>query len=514
MRRAALALAIVAIAGVARANELRVEDRTLQMNDLLTITVTLEGSFAANDFVEIPLQNLALVGDPSMASEFAWINGDVQRRKVFRYRARPIAPGPGRVGPIELRAEDGQVDRLNAVTVEVLADRAAGSNDAVQVLHELQAAGRDPFFVVAEVQKQTVFVGEPVIITWVMYNAAAVQQWQVVTVPKLSDFWSEELTRNENAERVYLGDAMVQRLPIRRVALYPLRSGQLRVDGMTIEGAIMRRTRMGPFAMFEGEVVEATFTSAPVMIDVKPLPPGPNVDAVGDFTLTCDLPMQKGGGPVAMKVALNGAGNARAATPPHFEKAVDGTVQFNGGEVSVARDEGSGEMTRRWQVLIFPASAGPLEIPPLTMSVFSPKDGVRRELRCASSILDVIATKPPEPLRAPPAEAAPARRIPWPWIAGAVALLAALALTISRMLPALAVRREARAIVRDATPGEIRARMEERVRIDLREASDRGDAWRALRSMLDAAERERDIAADADREIERRVREVLGIIRR
>jgi hypothetical protein len=510
MRRAAMALAIVTLIAVAaRANEMRVEERSLQMNDFATITVTLEGSFASNDFVEIPLQNLALVGDPWVSSEFAWINGNVVRRKVFRYRARPIAPGPARVGPVELHAEDGQVDRLNAIAVDVLPDRAAGSNDAEQVLRELLATGRDPFFVVAEVDKTSVFAGEPVIITWVMYNAALVQQWDVVNVPKLPDFWTEDLTRNETAERVYIGDAMVQRLPIRRIALYPLRSGRLRVDGMTLAGAIMRRRRAGPFAMFEGDMVESTFTSAPVFLDVKPLPPGPPVDAVGDFTLTCDSPLQKGGGPVVQRVTLSGIGNARAATPPRFEKSVDGVVQFNGGEVTVARDEGSGEMTRRWQVLIFPASAGPLEIPALTMRVFAPHAGVRHDLRCASSILDVVATQPPAPLHAPPADTAMPRPIPWPWIAGGAALLLALLLAIPRVLRMRAVGREARAIVHNATPAEIRARMEGRVAIDLREASDRGDAWRALRSILDAAEKERDIAVNADREIERRVRDVL-----
>jgi hypothetical protein len=45
--------------------------------------------------------------------------------------------------------------------------------------------------------------------------------------------------------------------------------------------------------------------------------------------------------------------------------------------------------------------------------------------------------------------------------------------------------------------------------IDVREQSDRGDAYRALRSLLDAAERDRDIAVDAEDEIARRVREVL-----
>ncbi|HEX8252912.1 MAG TPA: hypothetical protein VF846_07190, partial [Thermoanaerobaculia bacterium] len=79
----------------------------------------------------------------------------------------------------------------------------------------------------------------------------------------------------------------------------------------------------------------------------------------------------------------------------------------------------------------------------------------------------------------------------------------------SRVRRELAIRRQVREIVRNATPLEIRERIEERLDIDVREQSDRGDAYRALRSLLDAAERDRDIAVDAEDEIARRVREVL-----
>ena len=479
------------------------------MNDLATITVSLEGSFAENDFVDIPLHNLAFVGEPSVSSEFVWTNGVVQRRKVFRYRARPLGAGPARVGPVELSAEDGQVQRLNAVVLQVLADRASVSNDAATVLRELQATGREPFFVVAEIDKTSVFVGEPVVVTWVMYNAATVQQWQAVSVPKLEDFWSEELAREEEPERLYLGDTMVQRTPIRRVALFPLRSGKLRIGGMTAEAAMLMRRRRGPFALFEGDMVEATFTSAPIDVDVKPIPDGPPVDAVGELALTCEPPIQRGSGPVIVRVALSGVGNVRSAVAPRFERGVNGTLQIEGGQVTLARDATRPYMSRRWEYLIFPAGAGSMEIPPLTTTIFSPAGGVRRELRCAAAFLDVVAAKAPEVTRDAPPPAQAGREIPWQWLAAGAALLIALSAALPSVRRELALRRLASEIVNDATPAEIRARMEARVKFDLRESSDRGDAWRALRSLLDAAERERDIAAGAENEIVRRVREVL-----
>jgi len=73
------------------------------------------------------------------------------------------------------------------------------------------------------------------------------------------------------------------------------------------------------------------------------------------------------------------------------------------------------------------------------------------------------------------------------------------------------LRRDVREIV-SGTPSQIRERID--ARLDdpaalLAERSERGDAYRALRSLLAAAEGERDIAVDADEEIERRARELL-----
>jgi hypothetical protein len=481
------------------------------MNDLLTITLSLEGGFASADELNIPLFNLALVGEPSVSSEFAWMNGDVTRRKVFRYRARALAPGAARVGPLVLNA-DGQRDTLPAIEIEVLADRASGSNDAAVVLQEMLAAGRDPLFVVGEMDKKTAYVGEPVVVTWWLYNAAVVQQWQIAAVPKLVEFWVEELSRNETPERVYVGDLMVQRLPIRRVVLFPLQSGRLRIGGMSVQAAVLRRTRSGPFAMFEGDLTETTFTSAPIDLDVHAIPAGPPVDAIGDLTLRCAPPLQKNAGPVVMRVTLSGLGNVRAATPPHFEGPIAGSMQIEGGEVTVVRDEGTFAMSRQWRYLLFPEQSGTFEVPPLAMRIFDPATTTRRDLRCGTSLVTAVAASAPEaPL--PPVQPS-ARPVPWPWIAGGLALLVAILLALPRLRQELTLRRETREIVRDASPAEIRARIEARMPIDLREASERGDAMRALRSLLDAAERDRDIAVDSEREITRRVRDVLEASRR
>jgi hypothetical protein len=485
-------------------SELTVDSHRVQRNDLVTITLSLDDSFSTIDEAHVPTKNLVIVGEPWVSTEFSWINGKVVRRKTFQYRARPVADGPARVGPLVMKV-DGETLTLPAVDLDVLPDRASGSNDAEIVLRELMSTGKDPFFVVAEAERRTVYVGEPVTITWFLYNAATLQQWQIAGLPKLPDFWSEELPKPESAERLYVGDVLMQRVPIRRVALFPLRAGRLRVDGITVQAAVLRRTRSGPFAMFEGEVAETAFTSAPVEVVARPIPPGPAVDAVGDLALKCAPPVQRNGGPVVLDVTLVGAGNLRAAPAPHFAGPVAGNVQMEGGEVTLAGEDASFGMARRWRFLIFPSAAGMLEIPPLTMRVFVPSVSERRELLCGSSFVVAVAAPAAKVPDGRAVRPAPSRR--WPWLA--VAWIVVVALAVPRIRRELALRRKVRDVLRDATPAEIRARMQERVTVDPREASDRGEAWRALLSLLDAAERERDIAVGAEGEIARRVKEVL-----
>jgi hypothetical protein len=222
---------------------------------------------------------------------------------------------------------------------------------------------------------------------------------------------------------------------------------------------------------------------------------------------------------VVVNVTLFGVGNVRAATPPKLDGEVAGRVQVEGGEVTVSRDEAAFAMARKWRYLIFPAASAPMAIPPLAMRIFDPATGQRRELRCSESFVNAVMARAPgqwsggaQPAESEVSRRAEARRSTG-FIVAATLLLGVLLFALPRVRRELALRREVRELVSGATPAEIRARVEERVKIDLRERSDRGDAYRALRSLLDAAERDRDIAVDAEEELERRVRELFRIAR-
>ncbi|HET7706694.1 MAG TPA: BatD family protein [Thermoanaerobaculia bacterium] len=494
-------------------NSLLVERRTIRLGEQLTIIVSLEGEFSELDDVRVPLHNLTIYDPPSIASEFSWINGEIIRRKVLRYRARAEAAGPALVGPLTLTA-GAQRDTLPAIAIEVLPDRAASSNDPAVILRELLATGREPLFVVAEQDAQSVYAGEQVIVTWYLYNAATVQRWQIGSIPKLADFWVEELdVRNARAQTTFIGDQAVQKMAVRRVALYPLRSGRLEVGPLEVEAAILRRTNRGPFSLFEGNLVEVGFSSTPIFIDAQPLPPGPAVSVVGEFTMRCSRPRQARGGPLVVEASVTGRGNLRAAQPPQFRAPPAGDVQRIEQGVSVQRSSDDATMTRRWQYLIFPRAAGTMAIPALQMPVFSPSGEERRLLQCAALTYPVSAAERPRVATGPPASAKPEMHI-GPYLAAGIIALACLLFVLPWWRRRASQERQIRAIIGN---GE---KIQERVHaaladrgIDpavlLKEGSDRGDAYRSLRSLLDALDRDRIDVDNREREIRRRLRELF-----
>ena len=139
---------------------------------------------------------------------------------------------------------------------------------------------------------------------------------------------------------------------------------------------------------------------------------------------------------------------------------------------------------------------------------------MRQALRCEATTLAVRAASPDEP----PPKLAQHRRPPSArtilTIAMAVVFVLSLGgLALLRMRRSRRIRNQVRGLVR-ATPPETRVAVDEYLSwsgIDparlMREASERGDAYRSLRSLLDALERDRIVASE--REVAQRVRDLV-----
>lgn len=517
VRRLVTLVALALATSTALASDLSVDRRTVPIDDTVTITLKLDGDAAEAEPGALPVKNLEIIGEPSVSSEFSWINGAVSRRKTLRYTARPVGPGPALVGPLVLKTSGGE-ERLAPVSLQVVPDEATGSNDPQTVLRGLMAAGRPLSFMIAEADRTDVFEGEQIIVTWYLYNAANIQRWQLEAVPKLADFWSEDLELDQKQQtREYVGELAMQKVPLRRVALYPLRSGRFVVGGPRVSAAVMSRNPGALGALFEGSLSEIRLRADPIAVNVRPLPPGPPVDVIGEVTLECGEAVQKPGGPVTMLVGLRGTANIRTAEAPRLEGSVEGATEVESASFEFKPAGNGAAMRRRWRYVIFPTRSGSLTVPAVSLRVFNPRTGERTVLRCPPHTLQVSAVEKPQ---AAPAQSAPAGRPLLPLLlrgGGAVLLLGLLAFVF---LPFLRRESRRRGIIGKLTettvPAHIRIRVASLLHargIDFnalaKETSERGDAYRALSSLLEAIERDRIDAAEGRRELKARLRDLV-----
>ncbi|MEO8215826.1 MAG: BatD family protein [Acidobacteriota bacterium] len=510
--------AVCSQALLAQENEITVQPATVHVGEAVQIVVTLNGDLATADSISLPLQNLVIDNGPSVASQFQWVNGDVSRQKVFTYAAHAVHPGSAQAGPLMFRDRNNRQTVVPPFLIEVLPELEVSAGSPEETLRDLRAAGKQRVFILPEIDRKSVTVGEQVVVTWYLYSADSVRDLEIHSMPSFTDFWAEELPiESEPTRELPMAGTLVQKVPIRRLALFPLHSGKVIVGPLAAVAEVIEPVRdpFGFFSLLDRTVQTVECRSPKIDVDVAPLPQG-TFAAVGTFVMSCSAAHSPLAGPVVLNVQVSGAGNLRSASPPRMLGEVDGRLEIQEGPVSVDRQRSRVRMTRNWKYLVFPAKSGTLHIPGLALTTFDPETNSARELQCDPSDVFVreISTGPAVASGAiAPPEATDSSRSWFLLAAGAAALLGIAVLLWSGRRPPAGMLRE---LTVGDDPRELRRRLysllearqiDPRVLMD--EASESGDAFRSLHSYLDAEERETLTHRRSDGELRRRASEFL-----
>lgn len=428
-RLPALLIFFTFMAVAAAANELTVSRKAIRLDESIEVIVTLSGSFAMTDSLSLPLHNLSIETGPYTSSQFQWINGVTSRQKTFRYVVRPRGAGSALVGPIVVVDGSGKRQTLPGVEIRVEDQPMVASSNPSEMLQQMLDNSREPFFVMAEMSASTVRVGEQVIVTWYLYSGDELRGARIVNIPVLDDFWSEEIpVDNLPANFVGVGRARLQRTPLRRVALYPLHAGKVRIGPLEVR--LQTLERMGDLFSsfsFEGRLVEFRRTAPPLDLIVEPIPAG-SYDVAGEVTMRCSRPRTSPNGLVHFNVDVEGRANLRSARAPRLAAPVSGRVEIQERTTRVDRSESEVRMKRGWSYIIFPARSGTLQIPPVEWMVVDPTSGKSSRIICGGSFLTVVVPQESSSVAnaAPARPGDPEKRIPvsiWMVVVLAVALV-------------------------------------------------------------------------------------------
>lgn len=324
--------------------------------------------------------------------QFLLSNGVNERRLEVIYKLRTRRVGDKIViNPPVVAVGDKRISP-KAITVKVVkkgkAPKQQGKlrNDAIYV-ETTVSLDRQPY------------VGEQIVLQYDLFiNSRKVEaQPNPPSEPSLDAFWIEELNDRTMGSRQLIrsGSTFLDKILLRRYAIYPLQAGEAIIDAMTvpvITGGFMRSR----------DQIEVK--SKPITLDVQPLPPGAPADFydgnVGewDFLVTSDALRTRVGRAVTIRISARGTGQVGRIKLPEIKELADtrlGSTEQSTDQ-SVRNGKIIGEKLVRYAIT--PLKEGVLEIPALSFTYFDPGAGEYHTKQSSPIKIEVGAGDlPPEP---------------------------------------------------------------------------------------------------------------------
>ncbi len=417
---AALAVALALGAPPAMAFSVRseVDARRVGVDDQVQLTITIEGGGAPENVALPPLTNLEVVGGPFQSSQFSIVNGRMSQSISLTYVLKPRGVGKAEVGPVKAADQTAPAISLEVVAGSIRPREQRQRPDpfgldpfgdpfAQDPLEQMLGRGRrragEPKLRMEAVPSRTrLRVGEPLVLTYVLYTQVSVSDCQPKDAPQYAGFWVEDLEQPAappGGEAASVAGESYRRFPLFRKLLFPTKAGVLTLPAASFR---LNLARQGFFDA-GGSVERAT---KPVTVTVDPLPESPGFSgAVGRFRVSAAIDREKVplGEAATLRFRVEGTGNLKWVEHGP-ELAAAGAKVYPPQVKSELRTTAEGITgSRTWEFVLVPETTGRVEIPPLAFSYFDPAAGKLVTAQTAPLSLQVeggtVAAALPQPPR-------------------------------------------------------------------------------------------------------------------
>jgi hypothetical protein len=366
-----------------------VDRSRVAMGEHLELTFTLEGSTAGRNFRPPSFSDFVVLSGPNQSTNMQFINGRMSASVSYSYILQPRSEGIFTIGPAVIDVDGTQL-KTQPISIEVTKAPPQARQPSRQQKTddtELSRQIAENLFLKVTVDKPRVYQGEQITATYRLYTRVNIVNYGITKAPSLTGFWSEDL---EVPKQIQLTTEAFEGKQYRvgvlkKVALFPQRSGTLELDPMEVECVVQVQTRRRSIDFFDqffsdpffGNVTNVShkIRSEPLKITVIPLPPNPPIGfagAVGKFSMDAWLDRRetKTNESVTLKVKITGRGNFKLIEPPaviipstieQYEPKISDNITKQGDYVTGSRT---------FEFLLIPRQAGELSISPFPFSYY------------------------------------------------------------------------------------------------------------------------------------------------
>jgi len=352
--------------------DLLVNRTELQTGQLLKVSLVFTNC-EIKELEPPTLEGFQFRGGPSTSTSKQWINGvrTSELRYTYDYIARQegdlVIPamtwatnrGQLRSQPVKLRVTQGASPQAPP----------ASSAKGTAVTRDLMTA--------IEPSKRAVYLGEPLVIAYKIYNRYNGLDVREFDIPELEGFWKETIQDPEARwEPELINGKRYNVATVRRIVAFPQQTGTFVMKDFSLKG-FMRVN------FFEGK--NLTATCEPVTIEVMPLPEAAPANSHGTFnrlsvSQTLSTDSVGANEAVTLEVTYRGVGNLKFLQEPQI--AWPAEFEVFDAEVSdqiTISDEGE-RGARTFKFVAIPRAPGDYMLPALQAAFFDPLRGTHTPL--------------------------------------------------------------------------------------------------------------------------------------
>jgi len=346
--------------------------------------------FAANDkftnFKAPNLSNFRVLSGPNQSTNMSWVNGKTSATIKYSYILMAVKEGEFTIAPA-VCAYKGEAYSTNSLKIKVakganIQSSGAKTNQKSNVNKE--DISKD-IFIKSSVNKRTVYQGEQLIASYKLYTKVNIAGNELVKNADLTGFWSQEIDLGQTQwTQEIIGGYRWNVATIRKIVLFPQRSGNLEIDPLEMKFIVQRRVNGGGgnsvFDQFFGRVenVEHSLKSSPIKIKVLPHPennkPLSFTGAVGQLKMNSSLSSSsvKANEAINLKIKVSGKGNIPLVDDLNIEFPDDFETYDPKVNDNIKTSHNGVTGSREYDYLIIPRHAGTFTIDPIEFSYFDP----------------------------------------------------------------------------------------------------------------------------------------------
>lgn len=372
--------------------EIKTSKDKLGVNERLRVEFIMNKD--GDNFNPPSFEGFNVVMGPSQQISSSWVNGKRSFSKSYSYILKPKEKGSFSIGQSSIEI-DGTT--YKTIPKSITVTEAVDNPNAPKTVDDI---AEESLHLVAEVSKTNPYLNEAITVVYKLYVSPniRVNNFRPLDNPKYNNFWSQDIP----VKRYDAKDATYQGKPYRsvilkRVVLYPQKSGKLDIEPLALEIYADVPTERRDF--FGGRIyrpASKTVSAGKRSLNVKPLPeagkPSDFNGAVGDFKfeVTTSKTSLNASESLQATVEISGKGNLKLfkLPEPELPSALEVYEPEFDEQVRTTVSGMQGKVVNNYTVV--PSYRGKYPIPSISFSYFDPKAQKYKTLNSKEITINVL----------------------------------------------------------------------------------------------------------------------------